>query len=166
MSELSRPLDSMALAEYQSIVAALPVPTASQQQNFARYVSEAHSWYASPLFGPGIPFCIFIDPFAGYDRLLSDGLVRFAAREKRGFHYSAIPTQKYHERYGFLAYQWFHRMKADSIAEHQKRAPGVEVAAIANKNRQLRSLPPEIVRAGSIRLTAAVHYHCANLPSR
>jgi hypothetical protein len=155
----------MTLSDYRSIVAGLPAPTVPQMEGFARFVCEAHSWYKGlPLYRPGTRFCVFVDPFAGYDRVSSAGELRFAVREKQGFHYSAITTREYHERFGHLAYSWVAGKDAERAAAGHGRSPGNDIAAVANKHGRLRLLPPEIIRAGTVRLTAAVHPTSAACP--
>lgn len=155
----------MTFADYRSIVAGLPAPTAVQIENFARFVCEAHSWYKGlPLYRPGTRFCVFIDPLAGYDRVSSPGELRFAVREKQGFHYSAIPTREYRDRFGYLAYACLAGADAGWTAANHGPAPEDEVATVANQHGRLRLLPPEVIRAGTVRLTAAVHPVSAACP--
>lgn len=159
-------LPPLALADYRNLVAGLPAPSAQQQANFARFVSEAHSWYKHiPLCPPGTPFTFFLDPFAGCDRVVSPvGTLHFAQREKTGFHYSEIPTREYRERYGYLAFSCAERTKVFLVGPAGALVPGDDIAAVADRTGRLRALPPEASRAGMVGLTAAIHPHTAGMP--
>ena len=98
-------LPVLTVDEYRSLVQVLPVPTTSQRDAFAAFVSQAHSWYKHiPPAPPCCPFYFFLDPSAGMQReVTSGGSVRSIVREERGFHYSWIPTKEYRARFGHLA---------------------------------------------------------------
>ena len=95
-------IKGLELFQYASLVRNLPRPTPDQMLAFARYVSNAHSWYKHlPWFPPGAPFYFFLDPAAGMQRAVApNGSVRVSVREEPGFHYSWIRTEEYRARFG------------------------------------------------------------------
>jgi hypothetical protein len=47
-------LSSLTLAQYVDLVSPVPPPTQQQKEDFADFVSHAHSWYKHlPLYPPG-----------------------------------------------------------------------------------------------------------------
>ena len=107
VSELSQQLEAtvvwqpdraFTLAQYLDLIADIPQPTAEQRAAFAEFVSQAHSWYkhlARAL--PGRPFYVFLDKYAGCDRVetLSGGSAALVERAVCGLHYSDLPTLEY-----------------------------------------------------------------------
>jgi hypothetical protein len=75
-------------------------------QQFAVFVSNAHSWYKHlPYLPPGLPFYFFLDPAAGMQLAVKpQGSVDATPRTEGGFHYSWLPTVEYRDRFGYLAY--------------------------------------------------------------
>lgn len=73
-----------------------------QMQQFALFVSNAHSWYKHlPYLPPGEPFQFFLDPGAGMQLVVSSqGSVDATPRAEPGFHYSWLPTVEYRARFG------------------------------------------------------------------
>jgi hypothetical protein len=96
----------LTLPEYRILVKSLPRPTILQMQQFAVFVSNAHSWYKHlPYLPPGLPFYFFLDPAAGMQLAVKpQGSVDAISRTKSGFHYSWLPTAEYRDRFGYLAY--------------------------------------------------------------
>ena len=95
----------MTLAEYKSLTRDLPRPTAPQMEDFAEFVSLAHSCTASAAVSSLCSAVFFLDPAAGMQRAeASDGSIGVFEREKTGFHYSWIPTLEYRRRFGYLAF--------------------------------------------------------------
>jgi hypothetical protein len=156
----------LTLDEYRHLVGALPPPTAEQQRSFAEYVAEAHSWYKHlPPYPPGAPFTFFIDPFAGCDCVAGrGGRLRFVAREAPGFHYSAIPTRRYRERYGYLNFSSAERPTVILPIPGRMVMPTDDAAAVADGEGRLRPLPRDVQESGAVRLTAAVHPAGARFP--
>ncbi len=152
-------LPTLTLAEYVAIASKLPPPTDRQKENFVRFVSQAHSWYKHlPLCLPGVKFRFFIDPSAGCERSVTfGGKVKFTPRVEQGFHYSWIPTAEYRQRFGYLAYSCGAGTKAHEVKWNLFTQPGDEVAAVPTDDGRLYALPPEVLRAGSARLTAVIH---------
>jgi hypothetical protein len=104
MSAPDRP--PLTLPEYRILVKSLPRPTLLQMQQFAVFVSNAHSWYKHlPYLPPGLPFYFFLDPAAGMQLAVKpQGSVDATPRTECGFHYSWLPTAEYRDRFGYLAY--------------------------------------------------------------
>lgn len=160
---MTKPLDT-----YRSLLAALPRPTLAQMEAFAAFVSEAHSWYKHlPPWPPGSPFQLFVDPGAGMQVLCDrSGGFELVVRETKGFHYSQLPTSEYRERFGFLAYSRsvgsrIYLSRSDGVLE----APGDDEAVVFDEEAGcLLPVPKEVLRAGRVELTAAVHRAC--LPGR
>jgi hypothetical protein len=146
------------LAEYVALVAGLPPPTEQQKENFAHFVSSAHSWYKHiPFWQPGVPFHFFIDPSAGCERRVTIfGKVKFRPRLKQGFHYSWIQTTEYRERFGYLAYSCGAGTKAFHVRFGFLITPGDNIEGIPKDGRLYR-LPQEVVEAGSVQLTSVIH---------
>ena len=96
----------LTLPEYRILVKSLPRPTLSQMQQFAVFVSNAHSWYKYlPYLSPGLPFYFFLDPAAGMQLAVSpQDSVDAIHRSEGGFHYSWLPTDENRNRFGYLAY--------------------------------------------------------------
>ena len=110
------------LAQYLDLVATVPVPTQEQKENFAEYVSHAHSWYKHlSLYPPGTLFHFFLDRHAGCDR--KHGTTSVASRVKTGFHYNQIPTDVYRRAFGYLAYSWGSRNAVPLVVPLWARLP-------------------------------------------
>lgn len=156
---MTTPLDA-----YRSVVAGLPRPTREQMEDFAVFVSGAHSWYKHlPLWLPGEPFQFFLDPCAGLQVVChGPGEFELVVREKRGFHYSQIPTVEYRDRYGFLAYSQsrgtrVYLNRSDGALE----APADDEASIFDPEvGRYFPVPEEVLRAGRVEVTAVVHTYC------
>src|SRR5262249_44657112 len=115
-----------------------------QMENFADFVAHSHSWYKHlPLFPPGAKFHFFIYPYAAFDHVtLDDGRRILRSREKKGTHYSALPTAEHHRRFGPLAYSTL--------------SPALVWQSSTLELVRLR-LPQHILDCGAARLTAVVH---------
>lgn len=93
--------------DYLTVMRQLPPPTQEQTANFARYVSQAHSWYKHLPFDPGLPFCFYLDPNAGRNmvyRRQEDAAFSDVSGDARREHYNMLPTEDYRERFGFWTY--------------------------------------------------------------
>jgi hypothetical protein len=156
-----QPSATFTLTQYLRLVAGLPLPTQEQRENFVDYVSHAHSWYKHlPLYLPGVPFYFFIDKYAGCDRMLQeDGTAALRERIKRGFHYSDIPTGEYRSRFGHLAYSCGAGSTVLALGEGPIAMPRDETVAVPGDDAEMYWLPPEILDAGQVRLTAVIHEH-------
>ena len=121
------------LEEYRKIVGALPAPSRQQMEEFAAFVSGAHSWYKHlPLLPPGLPMQFFLDPGAGMQiSVLQDGRTVVAERQGTGFHYSWIPTVDYRRRFGHLAFS---------------RTAGTQVSLMTAVNRPKPANRPSLAR--------------------
>lgn len=158
-------LPSLTLARYLDLVSSLPPTTPQQNENFADFVSHAHSWYKHlPLYPPGFPFYFFIDKHAGCDWVLrDDGTGKVVERDETGFHYSAIPTKHYRTRFGHLAFS------CDAgttvlLGGGPIVIPRDQIAAVAGDDDKLYRLPSEILKAGEVRLTAVIHTFSQSFP--
>jgi hypothetical protein len=152
-------LPTLTLSEYRSLVVALPPPTDQQKDNFCKFVSKAHSWYKHlPLCLPGVKFHLFIDPSAGCERALTfSGKVKVTPRAKQGFHYSWIPTNAYRRNFGYLAYSCRAGTKSFDVKWNQVIGYSDDVATISTSDGQVCALPPEVIRVGSVSLTAVIN---------
>ena len=139
-------------------MASLPPSTLLQQENFANFVSTAHSWYKHiPFWPPGVTFHFFVDPSAGFERRVTIfGKVKSTPRAKQGFHYSWIPTAEYRERFGYLAFCYGAGPKASDIRLGYSVRSADDSAAIP-VNGRLYKLPSEIIEAGSVQLSSVIH---------
>ncbi len=151
-------LATLQMAEYVALAVRLPPPTEDQRENFADFVSGAHSWYKHiPVWQPGVPFHFFIDPSAGCERRVTVfRKVKVTPRVKRGFHYSWIPTPEYRERFGYLTYSCAAGTKASEVKFGFMVTSTDGIAAIP-KDGRLYGLPPEVLQAGSVNLTSVIH---------
>lgn len=154
----------LTLSQYAEFIRNIPLPTDQQRENFAGFVASAHSWYKHlPLSLPGVPFYFFIDKHAGYDCVLrEDGKIATAKREKRGFHYSAIPTDEYQTRFGHLSFSCRAGMMVVLMNEGPLTVPRDKMIEIPGDDGRMHGLPMEIIEAGVVYLNAAIHPVCAS----
>lgn len=73
------------------------------------------------------------------------------------FHYSWIPTNEYRRNFGYLAYSCRAGTKSSEVKWNKVIGSSDDVATISTSEGQLYALPPEVSRAGSVRLTAVIH---------
>jgi hypothetical protein len=149
---------SMSLEEYRRLVRSLPPLTRAQRDAFPLRVEQAHSWYKRlPILGSGKSFLFFLDPAAGCDCVQQDdGSWEAVTREESGLHYSAIPTRKYRERFGYLAFANGQSLRSGSLAGGRLRVQTGFGAVLIAENGALRSVPEEI-QAGAVRLTGMIN---------
>jgi hypothetical protein len=147
------------LAQYLEFVAALPLPTQEQKEQFAEYVSHAHSWYKHlSLYPPGTPFHFFLDRYAGSAR--KDGTPFIKDRTEPGEHYNQIPTDVYRTAFGYLAYSTGSRNEFPLVVPVVEETPiraggGTPGTGVTNTLRY--GVPPDIFEAGVARLTGVIH---------
>jgi hypothetical protein len=144
----------MSLDEYRDLARWINRPSPKQCEAFSRFVAAAHSWYKHlPAQQPGSRFSVFLDLFAGYDAVdLPGGRTHLVPREKQGLHYTAIPTRDYRARYGHLAY--FHPVTDEGLVSLSNHLHG-----IMDREGRWRSLPGEVIEAGTFYLTGLVHLY-------
>jgi hypothetical protein len=159
-------LASLTLAQYIDLIAEVPLPTTQQRENFAEFVSHAHSWYKHLPYGlPGAPFYFFIDKYAGCDLVITDrGTPGLTERTEQGFHYSYIPTQDYRTCFGHLAFSCGLGRTVFRLGPSPVVVPRDKVAAVPGDDAQMYGLPTVILEAGMAQLTGAMHTHSANYP--
>jgi hypothetical protein len=144
------------LGAYRRLVNQLPRPTEDQVNQFVDYVSNAHSWYKKlPYLTKGVPFCFYLDPYAGHDIIrYEDHRVKAVKREEHGFHYSWMATSEYLSRFGYLQYASEYRMGMGD----RDRWQGIQtIPIIVGSHEFWYRLPPEVVTAGTVLLTGIVH---------
>jgi hypothetical protein len=94
-------------SDYLAAVRRLPRPSLAQTERFARFVSNAHSWYKHLPIRPKVPFVFYLDPGAGM-RLVRTGTGETALvevwDERTRFHYTWQKTADYRRRFGHWAY--------------------------------------------------------------
>lgn len=148
---------------YRELVASLPLPTAEQADRFTEYVCGAHSWYKHlPCTLPGALFVVFLDPNAGREQLLKhDGRTAYRDRVKGDteFHYTWTPTATYLETYGHWHYATDHgtRFITRPQADPSTRVLGPGLAEVLGPDGTVVPVPPDLLAAGSVHLTAHVH---------
>ncbi len=150
---------TLSLAQYLDLLAGVPLPTQQQKENFVEYVSHAHSWYKHlPLYPPGEPFYLFMDKYAGCDRvLLSDGKAALVGRSQQGFHYSDIPTEQYRNQFGHLGFSCGAGTTVALLGRGPLVEPRDKVPAVPGNDALMYHLPAEILEAGAVELTAVIH---------
>jgi len=101
-------LPTLSLEHYRTLLADITPPTDEQIADFTLYVSGARSWYKHlRRLPPGEPFLFYIDPWAGMDKIVTmSGRAEFIVRSagQHHIHYSWMPTEEYHHRFGRLAF--------------------------------------------------------------
>lgn len=149
------------LAQYKANVAALPSPTLVQMQQFAEFISHAHSWYKGlALFPPGTAIQVFLDPAGGMQlERSSEGDVEALPRTEWGFHYSLLPTNEYRERFGYLG---FSRTSIAKAWRDGNLHIGSDGCYYDPNLRQLQHLPPEVLEAGRAFISGIIHTLGAN----
>jgi hypothetical protein len=90
---------------YEDAVKRLPVPSWDQSERFARYLSEAHSWYKLPVDRER-PFFLFLDPTAGCTMEYRENKPwrPLEITESGGLRHHWHTTQQYREFFGFWNY--------------------------------------------------------------
>ena len=159
MSVPDKPL--LTLPQYRALVRSLPRPTLLQMQQFALFVSNAHSWYKHlPYLPPGAPFQFFLDPGAGMQLVVSSqGSVEATPRAEPGFHYSWLPTAEYRDRFGYLAYS---RSVGTSFSEllgdGTRRISSDTAPSVYDSSTQsLCPLPAPVLEAGRAFVSGVAH---------
>jgi hypothetical protein len=132
------------------------MPTAEQIENFANYVSHAHSWYKHlPLFPPGEMFYFFRDKYAACDVVEpQNGVAKIVKRTEPGFHYSDLPTEEFRTRVGCLG---FSCVAGTSVRLNNGSPPRDKLPTVLGDDAVLYRLPQEITDAGGVSLTAVIH---------
>ncbi len=93
--------------DYLEVIKKLPIPTESQTNQFALFVSDAHSWYKHLPVYPGQPFFFYLDPNAGRSLVRTqtgDMVFVDITDESPRFHYTWQTTEQYRKRFGFWNY--------------------------------------------------------------
>ena len=156
----------LTIDEYVAMTYGLPRPTERQMEEFARFVSAAHSWYKHlPTLPPGVPFHFFLDPFAGMQHVVAfDGSLRIEERVETGFHYSWIPTQEYRTRFGHLAFCRSAGSRVSlNVSPGERLIPSDDHAAVYDPIiAHMRSLPDRVLQAGTTWVSGIVHVLAAD----
>lgn len=153
----------MTLAHYRDWVRPLGRPTDSQIDAYVDYLSSKHSWYKHlPPVRPGAVFTLFLTRLAGM--VQGDDGRSTAWREIEPgdsmFHYSMMPTAEYRRRFGHLGYGSEAAPEFSLRDSRESVNFGAEPRVFATTEGP-RALPPEIVRAGSVEVTAVIHARSA-----
>ena len=93
--------------DYLEVIKKLPIPTESQTDQFALFVSDAHSWYKHLPLYPGQPFFFYLDPNAGRSLVRTqtgDMVFVDITDDSPLFHYTWQTTEQYRKRFGFWNY--------------------------------------------------------------
>ena len=148
--------------DYLDLIRREPPPTSRQAALFASYISRAHSWYKHLPIDRKVPFVVYLNPSAG--RLLAR--TRFG-RERmfevvdtsHHIHYTAQATSDYRRRFGIWDYSADYGISLQySVGKEQVDTAGVGMKALGSDGRW-RNIPSEMVAAGTVALSAAVHPH-------
>ena len=105
-----RPSDAplLDLPAYRELVAGLPQPTDHQIEAFSDYVADLRGWHRYlPPWPPGEVFHFYLDPHAGFDRLVLDSAEvcpRVRTLEMCALDGVALTTSEFRARYGYLAF--------------------------------------------------------------
>jgi hypothetical protein len=159
---------TLTLDEYRHLLRDMPAPAQERLEEFARFVSTAHSWYKHlPIWPPGVPMRFFLDPCAGMDRVVDRrGRVRYEYRHRPGFHYSSLKTAEYRDRFGTAAFARGAGTGTLVSFERSNRSrivPNDDEPLVFDRDRkELVALPEEVVEAGTAFVSGAVH-PCADL---
>ena len=152
---------ALRLSEYRALAKSLPVPTPLQVRHFAEFVAGAHSWYKHlPLLPANAPLQFFLDPAAGMQLTrAADGRVTAAIRDKQGFHYSWLPTAKYRERFGYLAFSKSSGTSVSLQSDDGSRLVGADDAPCVYDRaaRASYQLSEEALMAGRAFISGIVH---------
>ena len=171
-------LPRLNLTEYRALVGSLPPPNPDQIEAFAVYVSTAKSWYKHlPLWASQLwasqPFLFYVDPHVGLDCIVdaSGGATYLPRNEEtpssHRFHYTWMTTEEYRSRYGWLAFSSNAGTRLMIPAVTAPQQDGNVVRGFLDNNpcrstihftedREFQ-LPEEVVDAGTVHLTGAIH---------
>jgi hypothetical protein len=164
-------LATLSFADYRTLVSDIPPPSDDQIRDFVEFVSGAHSWYKHlPVLSPGQPFCFFVDPHSGMDRVIQDeGGVAYLPRtdESFQFHYTWMKTDDYRARFGCLEYSCdagtsfvlpVAVQKQDIPTEDKGLLDsGTASATICISGEGECWLPREVIDVGTVSVTASIH---------
>lgn len=166
----------MAKIDYSKVMKQLPRPTEEQTNQFAEFVSDAHSWYKHLPVYPGSPFYFYLDPNAGRSMVhLPTGGVTFVdiTEESRPLHDTWQPTQTYRNRFGFWDYYasygtFFLFCEKEGVVD-TRGSVGVDKADKKSRRRTgpvilapevgWLEVPDTLLDAGEVLLTSLVHPH-------
>ena len=154
----------LTLGEYRELLAGGHPPSREQIEDFARFVSTAHSWYKWPLLPPGVPMTFFLYPSGGAQRITvgPEGQLHQVNSLEGGFIHSSSPTD---DRFGNAAYD----SRGDTLflipADGSRSKPVFRPGPVRFKpgRDELVALPHEVLEAGVADVTAVMHPR-ASLP--
>ncbi len=145
------------LAYYRECVRGLPRPSDGQVEEFIRFVCSDHSWYKKlPMIPPGVPFQFFLDPLAGYTRLVAPR-ARVVARERpdggktSSYRHS---TNEYRSRFGYLACDRASGVGMVRLAEGEREYGESDIFCAGDRAYRI---PLEVADAGTAEVTGVVH---------
>ncbi|MBD2102011.1 hypothetical protein [Leptolyngbya sp. FACHB-261] len=130
---------------YAQIVQQLPLPTWQQSERFARFVSDAHSWYKHLPLYPKVPFVFYLDPHAGEN----------LEANSRG-HYTWQTTKTYRERFGFWNYfaPYGGSLTLEDGSISRLTRPGLKILLSTD---DWVAVPPALQAAGTAYVNAMLH---------
>jgi hypothetical protein len=145
---------------YLEVARQLPRPSLAQTERFARFVSNAHSWYKHLPILPKVPFTFFLDPGAGMSFVRTPSgemaLVEISDESSR-FHYTWQLTRDYRRRFGCWNYHADYGTSflfAGDGGVVDTAGPGLRV--LTDSGNWL-SVPPDLAQVGTARVNAFVH---------
>ena len=147
----------LTLRDYRTLIRTLPVPTIAQMEDFADFIfCTACSYTHFPIFPPGDPFQIFLNPAAGMQIMAnSSGEVVAVPRQEQGLHFTWLPTAMYQDRFGVLA---FSRVSGNSaslqLVEGYQLIEPDDLPFVHNLTTKTAfKLPDEVIRTGRVMLS-------------
>ena len=154
--ELLGAVPTCSLAQYREFVRHLPRPSEAQIDDFVQFVSEDHSWYKKlPLLPPGERFQFFLDPLAGFTRLIQPAAgVEALERKVPGGNWT-FTTEEYRSRFGHLACDRAAGIRLVDLG-HGPHGEYGECDIFCAGDSAYR-IPVEISEIGSAEVTAVIH---------
>ncbi len=146
--------------DYVRVVRGLPHPTLAQTERFARFVSDAHSWYKHLPVCPPVPFVFYLDPGAGMTlvrtRTGETALVE-VTDQSTPFHYTWQKTEDYRRRFGHWSYHAAYGtsfMYAGEGGVVSTAGAGLKVLA---ESGEWLAVPADLAGRGTALVSALVH---------
>lgn len=148
---------------HRELVGALPIPTPEQTEDFANFVVNARSWHKHlPCAPPGATFVFFLDPNAGRQLVqTATGRITYVDRVdgQVKFHYTWMPTSEYHTRFGHWHYTTDHGtlLAFSPPGARDTELHGSGLGEIVAPDGTTIPIPPDVLSAGTMTMTAHVH---------
>lgn len=146
--------------DYVAVIRRLPRPTVAQTERFARYVSDAHSWYKHLPIRPKVPFVFYLDPGAGMNHVRTHtgelALVEITDESTR-FHYTWQKTEDYRRRFGCWNYHASYGTAFMFAGEGGMVSTASAGLKILTDTGDWALVPPDLADKGAALVNAFVH---------